>query len=78
MNEKKKEMLQAEKLFDLPMSDYSNYDKAYKEFQGMEQIFAIYENQQVLKIGHYYIVFLYIAVLLIEVTKQFTCFERSS
>lgn len=49
MNEKKKEMLQAEKLFDLPMSDYSNYDKAYKEFQGMEQIFAIYENQQVLK-----------------------------
>lgn len=49
MNEKKKEMLQAEKLFDLPMSDYSNYDKAYKEFQGMEQIFAIYQNQQVLK-----------------------------
>lgn len=76
MNEKKKEMLQAEKLFDLPMSDYSNYDKAYKEFQGMEQIFAIYENQQVLKnwdIILYF--FLYIAVFLIEVAKQFTCFE---
>lgn len=48
MNERKKEMLQAEKLFDLPMSDYSNYDKAYREFQGMEQIFEIYQNQQVL------------------------------
>lgn len=47
MNQKKKDMLQAEKLFDIPMSDYTSYDSAYKDFQGMQLIFTIYHNQQV-------------------------------
>lgn len=43
----RQELANAEKLFDLPITTYHELLQVQKELKGLEQIFAIYEEQKV-------------------------------
>ncbi|KAK9891062.1 hypothetical protein WA026_013388 [Henosepilachna vigintioctopunctata] len=46
LEERRQELLQAEKLFDIPLADYSEYLRAKVVFDGLELIYRIYKNQK--------------------------------
>lgn len=43
----RQELANAEKLFDLPITTYHELLQVQKELKGLEQIFAIYDEQKV-------------------------------
>lgn len=43
----RQELANAEKLFDLPITMYQELIQVQKELKGLEQIYAIYEEQKV-------------------------------
>ena len=43
----RQELANAEKLFDLPITMYPDLQQVQKQMKGLEQIYALYEEQQV-------------------------------
>ena len=48
MEAERQELGNAEKLFDLPITMYPDLQQIQKEMKGLEQIYALYEEQKVL------------------------------
>lgn len=46
-----RELANAEKLFDLPITQYPELMSAQKEMRGLEQIYQIYDEQKVTEIN---------------------------
>lgn len=46
LEERRKDLVNAEMLFDIPLADYSDYLRAKSDFDGMELIYKIYKAQR--------------------------------
>lgn len=46
LEERRKDLVNAEMLFDIPLADYSDYLRAKSDFDGMELVYKIYKAQR--------------------------------
>jgi dynein heavy chain len=47
LEEKRLDLVNAEMLFDLPVTDYSSFIKCKTDMEGLEQIYTLYKQQKV-------------------------------
>lgn len=46
MEERRLDLVNAERLFDIPLADYSDYLRAMNDYEGMEMIYKLYKSQR--------------------------------
>jgi dynein heavy chain len=53
LEERRLHLVNAEILFDLPITDYSRYIKCRSDMEGLEQIYSLYKQQKASTDFHY-------------------------